>query len=308
MTPAARFPAAAGLTWTEVGGGLSGARVWRGDDAGGLPRAALKELPAGFPADRLRQVHGWMRAARLAVVPAVFDAGGDTVAEVDGHVWECVGWVPGDPVLVDELLRKPTYDLRWNPRDHHPPQAPLVVACETLAAVHRAWAPPAPVFAPPPGIARRRALFADVQPLLRRPADPRGVLADLRHRIPIALAALDRFDRPGPVHPCICDPRPEHFLFAGDRLTGVIDYAAMKLDHPAVDLARLLMETDFVSEGVAAYHAAGGNPAVTPELVDLLAYTGRVGATANWLLRLRDREPTPAEADRLERLLGGMVH
>ena len=82
----------------------------------------------------------------------------------------------------------------------------------------------------------------------------------------------------------------------------------MRPDHPAVDLARLLLETNHLDAGVAAYHAAGGSPAVTPELVRVLADTGRVGAIASWVLRLAAREPTPAEADRLERLLAPLVH
>lgn len=313
MTPpvavVARFPAAAGLAWAPVGGGLSGARVWRGD-TDGVPRAALKALPAGFPADRLRWVHSRMLAARLPVVPTVFRADdGDTVVEEMGCVWECLGWLRGEPVLADDLGRKPTHEHGWALGTRPSPR--LLTACATLADLHRAWTPPAPTFVPPPCIARRLALFADIASLVYPRAASlllRRTVAFVRTATPAAVAALVPFDVPGPVQPCLCDPRPEHFLFVGGTLAGVIDFAAMKPDHPAVDLARLLMETDFLPDGVAAYRAAGGDPAVTPELVRVLADTGRVGAVANWLLRLADRVPTPAEADRLERLLAPLVH
>ena len=312
MTPpatvVARFPAAAGLGWAEVGGGWSGARVWRGDGSEG-PRVAVKQLPAGFPADRLRWVHSHMLAARLPVVPVVeLTEVGDSVLEHAGGVWECVRWVPGEPVLADIGGPKPTRcDGRALPADA--PHDVLKVACATLAALHRAWTPTVPVVARPPAVARRRAVFADAD---RLPAPPHPLLARaadaVRRAVPTALAALVPWDVPGPVQPCLCDPRPEHFLFTRGTLSGIIDFAAMKPDHPAVDLARLLMETGHLADGVSAYRAAGGHPAVTPALVRVLADTGRVGAVTSWLLRLAGRDPTPAEADRVERLLAGVVH
>ena len=45
-----------------------------------------------------------------------------------------------------------------------------------------------------------------------------------------------------PVQPCLRDARPEHFLFEGDRLSGLVDYGAMGVDSVAADLARLLGE------------------------------------------------------------------
>ncbi len=42
-----------------------------------------------------------------------------------------------------------------------------------------------------------------------------------------------------PLQPCLRDARPEHFLFEGDRLTGMIDFGAMGIESVAADLARL---------------------------------------------------------------------
>src|SRR5262249_33508471 len=45
---------------------------------------------------------------------------------------------------------------------------------------------------------------------------------------------------PVSLQPCLCDPWHDHILFEGDTLTGLIDYGSVKVDHVAVDLARLL--------------------------------------------------------------------
>ncbi len=44
------------------------------------------------------------------------------------------------------------------------------------------------------------------------------------------------------LQPCLRDARPDHFLFEGDRLTGLIDFGAMGLEAVSADLARLLSE------------------------------------------------------------------
>jgi homoserine kinase type II len=45
-----------------------------------------------------------------------------------------------------------------------------------------------------------------------------------------------------PLQPCLRDARPDHFLFEGDRLTGLVDFGAMGRDTVAGDLARLMAE------------------------------------------------------------------
>ena len=47
---------------------------------------------------------------------------------------------------------------------------------------------------------------------------------------------------PVPVQPC--GAPHDHVLFDGDRVTGIIDFAAAKVDHVAADLARLFGESD----------------------------------------------------------------
>src|SRR5262249_24985804 len=42
--------------------------------------------------------------------------------------------------------------------------------------------------------------------------------------------------------PCLRDARPEHFLFQGDRVSGLVDFGAMGRESVAADLARLSSE------------------------------------------------------------------
>ena len=76
--------------------------------------------------------------------------------------------------------------------------------------------------------------------------------------------------------------------FDGDRVTGVIDYGAMKIDHPAVDVARLLgslVEDDLAgwAMGLAAYREVRPLSADEAELARALDVTGTIAAAAVWL-------------------------
>jgi homoserine kinase type II len=64
-----------------------------------------------------------------------------------------------------------------------------------------------------------------------------------RRGLPAVIARLRR-EAPVParLQPLLRDPRPDHFLFEGDRLTGLVDFGAMGVDSPSADLARLLTE------------------------------------------------------------------
>jgi homoserine kinase type II len=44
------------------------------------------------------------------------------------------------------------------------------------------------------------------------------------------------------LQPCLRDIRPDHLLFQGNRVTGLIDFGAMRYETVAADLARLLSE------------------------------------------------------------------
>ena len=289
-----RYPSAvANLDWTALGsaGGFSGARVWRGDLAG-QPAFALKGWPNGYPAERLAAVHRWMAAARVTgLVPTIVPTrDGGSLVEHAGHVWDVTAWVPG------------AADFRRDPSD-----ARLTAACTALAALHRCWATQPPTHTPCPGVLRRLAMLDDFN--ADSLARSRG-LDLLRSHVPSAIAALRPWaDRPVSVFPCLCDVWHDHVFFSGDRVTGVIDYGAMKIDHPAVDLARLLGDLvdgdlDRIRHGLAAYHTAGGPVAIDPNFVSLLDRTGLVCAVIHWISHSKIARPDDSQiARRMARLL-----
>jgi homoserine kinase type II len=96
---------------------------------------------------------------------------------------------------------------------------------------------------------------------------------------------------PLPVHPCVCDVWHDHVLFAGDEVTGIIDFGSLKIDNVAVDLARML--GSMVGDDKAMFEAgldayATIRPLSEPErkLAPILDRTGVVLGLANWLWRL----------------------
>ncbi len=118
-------------------------------------------------------------------------------------------------------------------------------------------------------------------------------------------------DRTWPLQPCLCDVWHDHVLFDGDRVTGLIDYGAMKIDHPAVDLARLLgslAEDDLAgwTIGLAAYREVRPLSGGEEELARALDVTGTIAAAAVWLRWLyhdrKEFEDRAAAGRRLEGL------
>lgn len=312
----ARYGAAvSGLRWTPAGGGFSGARVWRGDDESGSSVLALKAWPADMPPGRLDRIHVWMKQAEhLPFVPAILPSRElDTAVEGAGRVWDLTRWMPG------------TADFRANPTP-----ARLGNACAALARLHRAWAPRGPGFAPCPAVYRRLRVLADWREMPRRFIGPgscghaeldglirHGAEEVARLAEPAERALLPWTTRPVVVQPCLCDIWHAHVLFTGDSVSGVIDYGAMKEDHGAVDLARLLGdlvgddEVQFAA-GLDAYRDAGGRADSDPRLVRLLDRTGVLCGVVVWLARLvveaRTYPDPAAVAARLRQLVTRLNH
>jgi homoserine kinase type II len=106
------------------------------------------------------------------------------------------------------------------------------------------------------------------------------------HRIPERLAPW--VDHVWPLQPCLCDVWHDHLLFEGETLTGIVDYGGVKLDHVAVDLARLLgsMAGDdrrLRSIGLQAYTRLRPFSPAEEELIRVLDETGTLLGMANWL-------------------------
>jgi homoserine kinase type II len=296
-------------------GGFSGARLWRVEAAG--QAFCLRAWPQSqSDPSRLDFLHGLMRQARsagLAFVPGVIAASdGRDHAEHAGRLWDLTDWMPG----------RADYSS-------FPSAARLGAAARALARVHAAWeklAPPDPGACP--ALARRLAAAAGWQQLRQsgwRPRFDAGVGDPVRPVAERALALIDRrvaeaparlqslADRRRPLQPCLCDVWHDHLLFDGDQLTGLIDYGAVKVDHPAVDVARML--GSLVPDDLAAWQTAlRAYRTVRPfgdeeaELARALDETGTVIGVATWLRwlyeELRPFEDRHAVTNRLAALVG----
>ncbi|WP_337175904.1 aminoglycoside phosphotransferase family protein [Paludisphaera sp.] len=238
-------------------GGLSGSLLWRYDAPNG-PRV-LRAWPEGTPLGRVERIHGWLRAtADLPFVARPIAASdGSTAIEAGGVRWEVSPWLPGEPTA------------------GIPPLPRVRAGFEGLAALHSRLSRVDARVGPSPGLAARRdelrslieggfdILAARLSTAADDPAaaDAREWLGLARRLAPGVLATAAAAARLVlPLHPCLRDARPAHFLFTADALTGLVDFGAMDVEAPAADLARLVGEwlprgdgDDLRAEAFAAY-------------------------------------------------------
>jgi Ser/Thr protein kinase RdoA (MazF antagonist) len=322
MTPAAlsvlaRYPEpVARGTLLPLGnhGGFSGARLWRVE--GPVGAFVLRAWPAALPVRDLPALaarHRLMAEARssgLNFVPAVLPTrDGPTAVLHVGWLWDLCQWLPG---VADYHTR--------------PSRARLRAACTALARLHRAWERHAgPPCTPCPAVSRRLACLGDWNAILRsgwKPDFPTGDPCAERARRAWHLLArqlgevpgqLDPWrDRAGPVQPCLCDVWHDHLLFEGEALTGLVDYGAVKPDHVAVDLARMLGslvgddEEDW-SAGLASYRAVRPLSAEEEALARALDRTGVVLGLVNWLRWLYVEQRPFADRAAVARRMGALV-
>jgi homoserine kinase type II len=303
------FPAVAKARWRplESAGGFSGARIWCAK--AGDQKFCLKAHPRGADSGRLRTIHQWLadaRAAGLSFVPTVEKRrDGHTVVEAADRPWDLLEWMPGRPDFHDD-----------------PSDVRLFAAVTALAHLHDVWTlalPPVPC----PAIVRRRQLLDEWNQLCAGGWVPRFKEADpVRPHAEAAWsllpAAVDQaadlimpwLGRPVPVQRCVGDLWHDHVLFDGDDVTGIIDYGAARVDHVAVDLARLL--GSLIPDDPARTQAAlrvyeAIRPLPQPDLVSVLDRTAVVIGALNWVRWLyHDRRKyldRHAVADRLAALV-----
>lgn len=298
-------PALAGLNWRGVTGGFSGAAVWCGDRAG-ESIVALKAWPLQFQESRLSAIHGWMDRARdLPFVPEVLRSADCRTAVSDSiRFWDATTWMPGSPC----------------PR---PDAADVEAACRAVAKLHTTWRNEG-VIAPIPGVMNRLRLIRE---WLTTPAHQgrfphrssvlRSLVGEATGSISKAagpaLRALEPWEHaPMQCQPCVRDLRGEHVLYTAGRVTGIVDYGAMAIDHPAVDLARLLGDfaedrVELFAVGLRAYRDSGGEVGTSDEFLTQLAGTGALGSAINWLRRLENPSALPVESAVIEARLGRLL-
>ncbi len=221
-------------------GGASGARLWRFRSAQG--NLVLRCWPEPPPArEYVERIHEWLReASDLGFLPVPFSSvDGRTAQEVEGRLWQLEPWMPGEA-----------------DRSGQPPLGRVRAAFSALAALHARLSHHSSQ-GPSPGLhARIREVdslisggFRTLQSALDAAgADPNQALA--RRYIDVARGVAPRIlvelqresSRVGRLQPCLRDARPEHFLFQGETLVGLVDFGAMAVESVAADLARLMSE------------------------------------------------------------------
>jgi homoserine kinase type II len=183
----------------------------------------------------------------------------------------------------------------------NPTPARLHDACSALARLHAAWARSRPERGPCPALERRLRAAHRWQELVGsgwrpryRGASPIDAWAERAWRLLVPWARrVSQLLEPWrqrllPLQPCLCDVWHDHLLYEGDRLTGLVDYGAVKGDHVAVDLARLLgslVGDDRARWALALRAYREVHPLSDEEeaLAGVLDWTGTVIGASNWL-------------------------
>ncbi|GIW85033.1 MAG: hypothetical protein KatS3mg107_0693 [Gemmataceae bacterium] len=290
-------------TWKLCRGGLSGAILWQGIDPMGHIRVALKCWPAEMTPQRLGQIHKWMQQAHhLPFVPRIHTwLHGGTVWIHDGRCWDLIRWQPG------------------RPRDK-PTLKEVELACQAVGQLHTAW--PVQRYGPCPAVQSRlhwlnRWLSAPrvSDGLLRRYSPWESILRDAERILrEHAEAVLERLvywiGLEGSLQVCVRDLRAEHVLFTDTEgtltVSGIVDFGAAQVDHPIVDLARLLGDyaasapaqfDEFFAAGVQAYETTGRYLGQWRDCVPLLSQAGALAAVIRWMDRLECDTAIPASPE-----------
>jgi hypothetical protein len=291
-----------GASVRRVNGGFSGAEVWRVETRiGGT--FALKRRPNGDAA-ALELVHQRMNLG-LPFVPEVIPTlTGKTIIQ-DSGVWDLQSWMFGAPVYEPNARQLESALLGLAQLNRHqiggPTYQTYTIPCIERRIQAFDWFENL----------RDRILRNESFPMLHQSMQYlEELVLNLR-----GLEISDNYvwgNRHSANRFCLCDGRADHFLFTGDELTGIIDFDAMKIDHPAVDLARLL--GDWFPHNPARrdeawfiYKQAAGIPGDWRDFIEWLDQTGVVVGLLNWtrwlLLENRQFADWPSVALRVTELL-----
>jgi homoserine kinase type II len=242
--------------------GLSGANVWRLPRSPGEP-LCLRRWPAEHPTiDRLRFIHAVLEHVKrcgVEFIPApISTSAGATVVQHDGRLWELTPWLPGQA----DYLASPSPER-------------LRAAMRALAAFHRIAAG----FERGVGQGVSQGMSERAQRLAAyhagnlekiagaiRPGDwpelaeraGEIVQTFTRHAAELGRLLARVASLQVAFQPVIRDIHDEHVLFTGNKVTGLIDFGAMRIDTVASDIARLLGsmaagDQDAWTAGLAAY-------------------------------------------------------
>jgi homoserine kinase type II len=285
------YPAVSLVRLESLGsaGGFSGARLWKVGGTGG--DWCLRRWPPEHPEEtRLLFIHAVLQRVYERGVPEAAlplpTRGGQTWLRHDGGLWELTRWAPGRA------------DFHHDPRPEK-----LQAAMEWLARFHLAAAPLQPHAAHAPGIAERLDLLRRLRSGERAEIEQRLASASWPEFAARARRILAAFDRNAatiefvlaeaarlacPLQPCIRDIWHDHVLFEGNRVSGVVDFGAMRVECVSGDIARLLGslvgdDPAARQSGLAAYCGVRPLHETERRLVGVYDVSGVLLAGMNWL-------------------------
>ena len=311
------------VTVTPATPGFSGARVFRVEIE--QSTFCVRQWPTGMPRERLQAIHGLLRHlgghADVSIpIPIPSEDGGSFVAFED-HLWQVEPWLPGEADF-----------------DQQPTEARLTAAMTGLAKWHHLAAQYAPphrdtdwllpshedrsptVSARLRGLVQRRADLNEAERQLM--LEPDEQFRHFGQQLTIHFRRLaDSIGRELQQveslsvrqHPCIRDLWHDHLLFCDDRLTGIIDFGAVKTDTVACDLSRLLgslfgTDASAWQRALDAYEQTRPLTTAEHQLLGPLNRSGTLLSGMTWLQRRAENrisaEQLPRVITRLEKIIG----
>lgn len=282
--------------------GFSGALVWKITVDEYL--YTLKRWPRKgyFPIEPMVQLTTLAYQTGLLYVPQFkATAQGNSSILQDGYHWTASTWQAG------------TADVQ-------PSQVRLQHAIEALAKLHAVWKHALPrQKAPCPTVQRAYQLLAAWSD------DDLGRLRILTSQNTLYSRAYETFRQlrqptQAKLEPwihrkvmqqwCVGDLWSDHVLFTGDEVSGIVDYGSVRLDHPALDLARLIGSYTqghavLRSQALTYYRPASDE---LEALTVLLDEVGSVASLSNWLCWLCIETRQFADMDRVKERLTQLLH
>jgi len=228
----------------SISPGMSGAKLYRCDTKEDGASLALKRWPRGTRQKRIDEVHYVMRQSRnngcsQVPLPALIDDAKSATLIVDGYCWDLVEWMPGQPIDVDGSLRQ------------------IQAGAETIARFHASLLGLGQQHQVAPAIIDRLSRLQELDslmPSLLDHADRNPLVPPLGRAIhqasqllrlnwnqvrPRIVQSLSTYaDQPVNTQYVMRDVHRQHILFSDDQPSGLIDFDAVRIDTPAVDLAR----------------------------------------------------------------------
>ncbi|MEM7474885.1 MAG: phosphotransferase [Planctomycetota bacterium] len=264
------------------------ARQFSDSDSASPQEYCLRRWPVEFGFEKLEQMRLAVKAthsADLLWLPRYFPtSNGTTFVRSDNGHWEFTEWMPG----------RADYEQKRSP-------VRLQAALQALAALHRCWQSawkmqkqPSPAVLTRMQLlqqARSDSLVLRLRERVRTVGDSRIAsltqeTADaLQVHLPLAIKLLESCFEPVQTHFVLRDIWSEHVLFSGDRVTGIVDLGAARIDEPATDVARLLgslepFDAEAWSAGLQYY--CEKNSSVCPERVIALDRVSCLLSALQW--------------------------